>query len=138
MHMLVDYKGLGQRIRAIRKQHGLTQAKLAEEISRSATYVGYIERNKKIPSIQTIIDICFALNCSLDDLFVDTLPESFSESSPSKLRQPDCILRNTLTNWLCTDLPDMSLSSEMPADLRSLPRLGFIALDEELPVCMMH
>lgn len=138
MHMRVDYKGMGRRIRTLRKQKGLTQAALAEEISRSLTYVGCIERNTKTPSIQTIVDICFALECSLDDLFIDTLPEKYDRSSPSKLRQPDYILRNTLTNWLCTDLPDMSLESEKPADLRALPSLGFSALDEELPMILTH
>lgn len=134
MHMLVDYEGLGHRIQKLRKLRGMTQAKLAEEISRSTTFVGCLERNKRIPSVQTLIDICFALDCSLNDLFVDTLPETFTEPAPFKLRQPDCTLRNTLTNWLCTDLPDMSLMSEKPADLRALPPLGFVALDEDLPV----
>lgn len=131
MHMQVDYAALGRRIKVRRKQLKMTQADLAEAISRSVTYVGYIERNRKTPSIQTIVDICYALDCSLSDLFIDTVPMLPSVSEPYTLRQPDCALRNTLSNWLCTDLPDISMLSEKPADLRALPKLAFTALDED-------
>lgn len=132
MHMLVDYSGLGKRIRLIRKARHMTQARLAEEVDLSTNYIGYIECNKRTPSLQTLIDICYVLGCTPNDLFEDTLPERSDSSESTKLRQPDSILRNTLTNWLCTDLPDITLTPESPVDLRALPYLGFVALDEEI------
>lgn len=132
MRMLVDYKGLGKRIRSFRKKRHMTQAQLAEQVDLSTNHIGYIECNKRTPSLQTLIDICFALGCTLDDLFVDTLPEVCDVPESTKLRQPGSILRNTLTNWLCTDLPDIALTPEAPVDLRVLPSLGFVALDEEI------
>jgi len=132
MHMRVDYKALGRRIKHWREESGMTQAKLAEEIGLTANYIGYIERSQRTPSLQTLIDICYVFGCTPNDLFEDTLPECTESSEPAKLRQPDSILRNTLTNWLCTDLPDITLTPEAPVDLRALPYLGFVALDEDI------
>ena len=68
----------------------------------------------------------------------DSLPESrfSSADTPLKLRQVSCVLRNTLTNWLSTDLPDQSILGEMPANLSKLPPIGFVTLSEDvLPPC---
>ncbi len=132
MHMRVDYKALGRRIKRMRKKSGMTQAQLAEKVDLTTNYIGYIECNKRKPSLQTLLDICYVLDCTPNDLFEDTLPECIEGSGPAKLRQPDSILRNTLTNWLCTDLPDIALTPEAPVDLRALPYLGFVALDEDV------
>ena len=56
--------------------------------------------------------------------------------TPLKLRQMPCVLHNTLTNWLSTDLPEDCMFGEAPVDLSSLPPIGFVTLDEELaPLC---
>ncbi len=136
--MKVDYIGLGQRIRARRKCLGMTQERLAELTGLSDTYVGHIERATRIPSLSTLVSICYALEISPNELMCDSLPESrFAPAeTPLKLRQVSCVLRNTLTNWLSTDLPDQSMLGEAPADLGRLPSIGFVTLTEEvLPPC---
>lgn len=58
--MLIDAKSLGERIRTLRKQRGLTLAKLAEKTKRSTSLLSQIENgniNPSFSSIQTIADI---------------------------------------------------------------------------------
>ena len=136
--MKVDYIGLGRRIRVRRKALGMTQEQLAELAGLSDTYVGHIERATRVPSLSTLVSICYALEISPNELMCDSLPESrfSSADTPLKLRQVSCVLRNTLTNWLSTDLPDQSILGEMPADLSKLPPIGFVTLSEDvLPPC---
>lgn len=132
--MKVDYIGLGRRIRARRKALGLTQEHLAELADLSVTYVGHIERATRIPSLSTLVSICYALEISPNELMSDSLPEGrFAPSdTPLKLRQVPCVLHNTLTNWLCTDLPDQSMLGDAPADLSQLPPIGFVTLSEDI------
>ena len=133
--MKVDYEGLGRRIRARRRALGMTQEQLAELACLSNTYVGHIERATRIPSLDTLLSICYALEISPNELMSDSLPESrfSSADTPLRLRQTRCTLRNTLTNWLCTDVPDQSMLGDMPADLGSLPPIGFVTLGEDAP-----
>lgn len=99
--MLIDYRSMGMRIRRRRKDLNMTQAHLAEMTNLSSTYVGHLERGTKIPSIQTLVDICYALEVSLDYLFEDTLPEVCIRDSSYIFRQPvDGALCNTLSDWL--------------------------------------
>ena len=136
--MKVDYTGLGRRIRARRKSLGMTQERLAELAGLSDTYVGHIERATRIPSLDTLLCICYALEISPNELMCDSLPEGHfsSADTPLKLRQVSCVLRNTLTNWLSTDLPDQSMLGDAPADLSQLPPIGFVTLSEDiLPPC---
>lgn len=51
----------GQRIRAVRKEQGLTQKELGELLGVSASAVGQFETNKKPPKIETLDRIAVAL-----------------------------------------------------------------------------
>lgn len=53
---------IGKYIRRLREQKGLTQEQVAESIGIDYTFLGQIERNQKIGSIQTLIKIAKALN----------------------------------------------------------------------------
>ena len=65
---MVDYKFLGSRIRAIRLDRKITQEKLAEAAGVGVTHISYIETGNSVPSLQTMIDIINALDCSTDEL----------------------------------------------------------------------
>lgn len=69
----MDYEGLGRRIRVARHELSLTQEKLSELSSISLSFLGHIERGTRIPSIETLVLIANALNCSLDMLMQDSL-----------------------------------------------------------------
>lgn len=64
----IDYDALGSRIRAHRKQAGLTQAALGKAVGLSTSYIGHIERGMRIASINTLLRIANTLNVSVDAL----------------------------------------------------------------------
>ncbi|MGB7749526.1 MAG: helix-turn-helix transcriptional regulator [Verrucomicrobiia bacterium] len=63
---------VGQKIRACRKQAGLTQEKLAEKADLTYKYVGEVERGTVNISLDSLVRIAKALRVSLRD-FVDEL-----------------------------------------------------------------
>ena len=123
-----DCLGFGHRLHALRTEHHLTQEKLAEKIDVSFQFIGLLERGQRVPSIDTILKLCDALDCTPDVLLADSLPGR----NVCILRDAGAsVLRNTLTDWLL-DNSDV-LDEPKPADLSALPPLGFMAIDEEFP-----
>ena len=61
---------LGERIRRLREQAGLTQEHLAEKVNLHGSYVGLIERGKKAPSLYTLMKIADFFNLAISDLLV--------------------------------------------------------------------
>ena len=64
----IDYKGMGARIRAKRKELGLTQEKLAEKVEISTSHMGEIERGTSICSLAVIVNLATVLDLNLDTL----------------------------------------------------------------------
>lgn len=67
---------IGNKIRFYREQKGYTQEYLAEIVNISPNYLSALERNVKIPSLNTFIAITDALNISADALLSDSLASS--------------------------------------------------------------
>lgn len=65
---MVDYSSIGARIRALRKERNMTQEELAEAAGIGATHVSRIENGTTKLSVQTLIAIINALECSADKL----------------------------------------------------------------------
>ncbi len=55
-------EGIGERIKILRTEQGLTLAELGEKASLSASYLSQIERDKTAPSLSTLMEIARALN----------------------------------------------------------------------------
>ena len=72
MDKQIDYKAMGQRIRAARKKMHMSQEKLGELCSVSTAHIGHIERGTRIPSLETIFKISVGLCVSTDYLFFDS------------------------------------------------------------------
>lgn len=72
MDKLIDYKALGNRIRASRKAKGISQEKLSELCGISTAHVGHIERGTRIPSLEALFKISQELGVSMDYLFFDS------------------------------------------------------------------
>lgn len=66
---MVDYDVIGERIRENRKQHRLTQEKLAEYCGITVEYLSKIENGKAKPTLDTLGKICEVLNCDMSCLF---------------------------------------------------------------------
>lgn len=64
----IDYKEMGMRIRAKRKELGLTQEKLAEKVEISTSHMGEIERGTSICSLAVIVNLATVLGLNLDTL----------------------------------------------------------------------
>ncbi len=68
--MSIVSENLGRRIRAFRKENGISQEELAFKSSISTTYLGQIERAEKSPTVDVLDKISNALEISIYDLFV--------------------------------------------------------------------
>lgn len=66
--MAIDYKDIGQRIKAKRVEKGLTQEKLSEAIGVGPSHMSHIESGSTVPSFEVFISILNALDCSADEL----------------------------------------------------------------------
>ena len=65
---MLDYKGIGKRVRFYRKQKGLTQEQLGLNINTSGAYISNIERAVKKPSLENLAAIAEALDITVDDM----------------------------------------------------------------------
>lgn len=87
----MEKKGLGKRIREVRKDRGLTGDRLSEMCGINATYLRQIEGGVKMPSLPVFIDICKALKVSPDYLLQDEL----GENEITTIREIEKIWRDT-------------------------------------------
>ena len=53
---------IGERIKALRTERGMTLAELGDKAKLSTSYLSQIERDKTTPSLSTLLDIAKALN----------------------------------------------------------------------------
>ncbi len=70
--MSVDYKLIGGRIKSKRKAAGKTQEQLAEKLSVTVGYVSQLERGVTKISLDTLSEICSALNCDMSFFITGT------------------------------------------------------------------
>lgn len=69
MPVSVTHLKFGKRIQELRKQRKLTQEDLADFINVDRSYMGFVERGERNPTLEKIIKIAKALNVSLVNLF---------------------------------------------------------------------
>lgn len=60
---------LGQQIKRLREQQGLSQEELADAAQISRTYLAYLETGKRTPSFQRLYALANVLQVTLKDLF---------------------------------------------------------------------
>lgn len=77
-------KAVGQRIKEIREEKGITQEKLAEMVNLSPAHISVIERGIKSPNLDSFVAIANALEISADTLLIDVV-ENATESISSEL-----------------------------------------------------
>jgi transcriptional regulator with XRE-family HTH domain len=64
----IDHVKFGKRMKELRVQHGMTQQALADKISVDRSYLGFLERGERNPSLEVIIKISKALEVKADEL----------------------------------------------------------------------
>lgn len=83
--MELDYDSIGRRIAKRRKQAGIKQNALAEQLDISNNYLSGIECGKEKPSLEILVKICNALQVTPDYLLMGNLhsnnvPQNISDS----------------------------------------------------------
>lgn len=68
---ILDYFGIGQRIRKFRRAYNLSQEQLAERIGISTTHMSHIETGNTKLSLPVLVDIAKELNVQTDELIYD-------------------------------------------------------------------
>lgn len=63
------FKKIGENVKKLRKQRGLTQEQLADRVRITSTYIGFIEQGQRNPSIKTTDKIARALKVGIEELF---------------------------------------------------------------------
>lgn len=63
------HKNVGNSVREVRKDKGITQADLAEQVGVARVSILSIEKGRYIPTIETALKISHALDTSLEELF---------------------------------------------------------------------
>ena len=71
---MINYDFIGKQISMLRKRAGMTQEVLAEKINMSIPHISRIETGTTKPSLQTLVDICNALDTTIDHLMQDSVP----------------------------------------------------------------
>ncbi|MDD4938392.1 MAG: helix-turn-helix transcriptional regulator [Candidatus Shapirobacteria bacterium] len=64
---------LGDNIRKIRTNKGITQDELASKCGFYRTYINLIETSKRLPSSLSLYKIAFALEVAVDELYPKTV-----------------------------------------------------------------
>ena len=68
----MDNREIGTRIRLARRDAGLTQEKLAEQVGISVVYLSKIENGRVYPTLETLSNICTELDVELAEVLSNT------------------------------------------------------------------
>src|SRR5262249_47273534 len=95
---------VGRRVKALRKQQGLSQEKLAEKVGKSVDAISSIERGVSTPMLETAYGLSEALGVRFFDLFreesqaleVEALPDDVQDLVHLVREQPEVVRRTVL------------------------------------------
>lgn len=82
--MSIDYRSLGKRIAKRRKVLNLTQEDVAEATGLSNNFISNIENSYSIPSIDSLLKICEAIDTTPDYLLLGNISYSDAEEDLRK------------------------------------------------------
>jgi transcriptional regulator with XRE-family HTH domain len=89
--MEINYIKLGDRIRFYRTRAAISQEKLSELIGLSSfQQISNIETGRTSTTLETIVNIAHALNVSVDQLLIDSLPENAQNKNDLNSLLLDC------------------------------------------------
>ena len=80
MEIILNYKLVGQRLRAIRKKRGYTQEQLAEMAGISPQHCSGIETGAAKVSLPALVQLCNALGTTPNDILLDSVPAAAKPS----------------------------------------------------------
>lgn len=105
--MYVDYKELGKRIAARRRELGLKQSQVNEMAGLSDKYLSNIERATSVLSVDVLMRLCSVLDTTPDHLLLgtttDVKPKDYQKSIISKtetMSQEQLKMAMSLLDWI--------------------------------------
>ena len=117
--MNVDYFAIGQRIKQVRRDRGMTQERLAEALSVSVGYISQIERGVTKISLETLAAVAGCLACDLSELAtgVAVTQEHYLDRELAQLAADRGIRLSFLTDYQRTEgaAPPHTLIVNYPA-----------------------
>lgn len=90
---------IGQKIKELRVQKGLTQEELADRSELSKGFISQLERDLTSPSIATLVDILQCLGTNLEEFFTDSEPDQVVFKKTDYFEKVDSELHNTI-EWV--------------------------------------
>lgn len=93
---------IGEKIKRMRLQLGLTQEELAARTELSKGFISQLERDLTSPSIATLMDILETLGSDISSFFNEAPPEKVLYGAQDMFVKEDAELKNEIT-WLVTN-----------------------------------
>lgn len=90
---------IGNKIKELRTQKGLTQEELADRSELSKGFISQLERDLTSPSIATLVDILQCLGTNLEEFFTNTTAEQVVFKKQDYFVKQDSELKNTI-EWI--------------------------------------
>ena len=94
---------IGNQLKRLRMQKGLTQEELAERTDLSKGYISQLENDLSSPAMETFFDILEVLGCSPKDFFSEELEQSLSVYRPEDMTITQDNRHKTTITWLNPD-----------------------------------
>ena len=99
---------IGQRMKELRIQYGLTQQELADRAELTKGFISQLERNQNSPSVGTLLDIIQCLGTTPAEFFADEEPEQivfkaedfFEKTDEERNRNVEWIVPNAQKNQM--------------------------------------
>ena len=95
--LVFDFRTIGNKLHAIRKRTGMTQAEVAEAAGLSDRTYADIERGTVNMRIETIMRICSALHITPDEVLTDDSPSASARQDELWQRLTACSPRDKET-----------------------------------------
>ena len=121
MGIELNYKLVGGRIRAIRKQRGFTQEQLSELAGISPQHCSGIETGAAKVSLPALVQICNALNASMDEILLDSISAA---TKPGLMREVETVFADASAD-------EMYLMLEQAKSIKEAVRLKGLLSEKE-------
>lgn len=108
---------IGQKIKELRIQKGLTQEELGDRVELSKGFISQLERDLTSPSIQTLVDLLQCLGLDLKEFFNDSKEEQIVFKETDYFEKTDEALQNKV-EWI---IPNAQKNSMEPIRLTLQP-----------------
>lgn len=112
---MISGKQIGSSIKELRRVRKLTQASLAEAISRTEDALSQIERGINIPNVETLVALSQALEVPVDALLAPTFNQQSSSDRRAKIQRAVAVL------WSLPE-PELGVALKQLDALASLKR----------------